>query len=75
MEEKLRQNEEKDKSFKGFCQDSNVWNCKTICQDCLNKIGGGCDIFGEEGSHPNPIGVQIAQSKGKCEWYIKKERD
>lgn len=62
----------KNEKFVGFCQDPNVWNCKLICDDCLNKHGGGCYVFEEDGELPDPDGQHNAQSTGKCEWYIKK---
>ncbi len=51
--------------------DPDAWNFKPICYDCVNKNGGSCYVFEEDGEAPNPHGQHEAQSTGKCEWYIK----
>ena len=51
--------------------DPDAWNFKPICYDCVNKNGGGCYVFEEDGEAPDPSGQHEAQSTGKCEWYIK----
>lgn len=46
--------------------DPNVWKARTVCTDCANKIGGGCDILDWD----EQLG---AQGKGKCEFFEKKK--
>lgn len=63
--------EDEDPNFVSLHADPDAWNFKPICHDCLNKDGGGCYIFDEDGEAPDPMGILNAQSTGKCEWYIK----
>lgn len=51
--------------------DPNVWKFKSLCTECLNKLGGGCDVFA--GDRQKMINaVHTAQSTGYCEYFIKK---
>ena len=50
--------------------DTEAWKCKVICDDCVNKDGGSCYVYGEDGELPEPAEILEAQATGKCEYYI-----
>ena len=71
MAKKIDEKELRKLQQESSMNDPNAWKFKSICQECINKLGGGCDVFADDREEMIEA-VHEAQSTGKCEFFIKK---